>query len=142
MNTKRFATKRDGLIMGLLVSAVLLCAYVFYDVQSKLSAEQTHIAWAVFAIIAINLVLLIWCLVQTFYEIVGDELKIVCGPYRKKIDINTISRMERIHSAIKAPALSFDRIKIDYEGNKSIMISPDDKQGFIKTIEKLNTAKS
>jgi hypothetical protein len=43
--------------------------------------------------------------------------------------------MTESRSPFSSPALSLDRLQIDYGAGKSILISPADKEGFIEAIE-------
>ena len=76
---------------------------------------------------------------KTRYIIDENKLKIKCGfiPY-KPIDIATIKEIARTKSIISSPAPSFDRIVIKYGKYDEIIISPKDKQNFVKDLLKIN----
>ncbi len=76
---------------------------------------------------------------KTRYIIDGNKLKIKSGfiPY-KPIDIATIKEVARTKSIISSPAPSFDRIIIKYGKYDEIIISPKDKQNFVKDLLKIN----
>ena len=76
---------------------------------------------------------------KTRYIIDANKLKIKCGfiPY-KPIDIATIKEVARTKSIISSPAPSFDRIVIKYGKYDEIIISPKDKQNFVKDLLKIN----
>jgi len=76
---------------------------------------------------------------KTRYIIDANKLKIKCGliPY-KPIDIATIKEVARTKSIISSPAPSFDRIVIKYGKFDEIIISPKDKQNFVKDLLKIN----
>ena len=76
---------------------------------------------------------------KTRYIIDDNKLKIKCGfiPY-KPIDIATIKEVARTKSIISSPAPSFDRIVIKYGKFDEIIISPKDKQNFVKDLLKIN----
>ena len=74
-----------------------------------------------------------WLLRSTYYEIDGDDLRVVCGPFRKRIPVGDIASVEPSRSVWSSPALSLDRLRIRY-GDKSILVSPADKRGFIDAL--------
>jgi hypothetical protein len=86
-------------------------------------------------IIMVAVILFIgWIWFGTGYEISDDELKIRCGPFRQRIPLQEIKEIKRTRSPLSAPACSLDRMEIKYGESKRVMISPADKENFIKTI--------
>lgn len=82
-------------------------------------------------------------LVNTKYTIDGDELLVRSGPMRWRIDIRSITRLERTGDPTSGPALSLDRVRIEYAKNgkpKAILVSPADKEGFIAALRERNPA--
>lgn len=55
-----------------------------------------------------------------------------------KIDIATIRKITETNNPLSSPALSLDRLWIDYGKNGAVMISPKDKEGFIRQILQIN----
>lgn len=83
----------------------------------------------------------VWVFVGTNYTLEGRELVIRSGPFCWRIQLDAINNIEpaarqnvflRMRSS---PALSMDRIAISYAGGKRIMISPADRQAFLKDLE-------
>jgi hypothetical protein len=86
-------------------------------------------------IIMIAVILFIgWIWFGTGYEILENELKIRCGPFRQRIPLQEINEIKRTRSPLSSPACSLDRMEIKYRKSKRVMISPADKENFIKTI--------
>jgi len=86
-------------------------------------------------IIMIAVILFIgWIWFGTGYEILENEIKIRCGPFRQRIPLHEIREIKRTRSPLSAPACSLDRMEIKYGKSKRVMISPADKENFIKTI--------
>jgi hypothetical protein len=75
-----------------------------------------------------------WIWFGTGYEISETELKIRCGPFRQRIPLQGIEEIKRTRSPLSSPACSLDRIEIKHGKSKRVMISPADKENFIKTI--------
>jgi hypothetical protein len=77
----------------------------------------------------------LWLLFSTKYTVDKDTLAIQSGPFRWRIPKNDITRIAPSRSLISSPALSLDRLRIDYAGGQnSILVSPKDKIGFLKAV--------
>ena len=77
----------------------------------------------------------LWLLLSTKYTVTGDALVVQSGPFRWRIVKTEITKIVPSKSIISSPALSLDRLRIDYaRGRSSILISPKDKTGFLKAI--------
>ncbi|NPC91294.1 PH domain-containing protein [Bacillus sp. WMMC1349] len=89
-------------------------------------------------ILLIPAIYLLWVWFGTRYEIQQSTLKVHFGPYKKIIDICAIKTIRRTKNPFIAPALSEDRIEINYNKFESIHISPKDKGAFVRQILKVN----
>jgi hypothetical protein len=67
----------------------------------------------------------------------SDELRIHCGPLRWQIPIQDIIYISATRSLFASPALSLDRLRIDYRDGRMVMVSPRDKEPFIAAIKLL-----
>lgn len=76
-----------------------------------------------------------WIIFGTFYHIEDDNLLVRSGPFRWRIAIKDIRRIIPTHNPLSSPALSLDRLRIEYGNGRSIMVSPADKEGFQAAIE-------
>jgi Ca2+/Na+ antiporter len=73
------------------------------------------------------------------YRINDGKLLITIGFfYKKQIDINTISKIVKTNNPLSAPAASLDRLEIFYNHHQSILISPEQKEEFVKQLQQLN----
>jgi len=98
---------------------------------------------AVVAIVILLLVLLalLSTFTSTYYRIEGDELLIRSGLFRWRVPIEAIESIEPTRDPWSSPALSLDRLRIHYRkngGGSDILISPDDKEGFIAAVRAVN----
>lgn len=76
---------------------------------------------------------------STSYNISDHKLIVKSGMLvNTTIDIHSIRKIKKTNSPASAPALSFDRIEISYGKYDQIIISPRDKEGFIKDLLSLN----
>ena len=69
----------------------------------------------------------------------GNSLIIKSGfLVSKEININRIKNISETHNPLSAPAASLDRLEMAYDEYGSILISPQDKLGFLDYITRLN----
>ncbi len=105
--------------------------------------EDTYIAFLVISSIHLFLILfLIWTYKATFYTIENTDLNWKSGPFKGKIDITKINKIEYhkgiIVPTIWKPALSHIGLIITYNKYDDIYISPEKQQEFIATLQRLN----
>lgn len=75
----------------------------------------------------------------TKYIISENQLTIQCFFYvNAKIDILKIKKIEKTNTILSSPALSFDRIRINYNKYDEIFIAPKEKQHFINKLLEIN----
>jgi len=83
--------------------------------------------------------LILYFIFGTRYMIEGDKLKIKSGFISfSDIPIESIKEIRKTNSIWSAPAPSFDRILIKYGKNDEIIVSPKDRQEFIRILKKIN----
>jgi hypothetical protein len=68
------------------------------------------------------------------YKIDGEQLQI----WWTKIDINSIKRIYSTHNPLSSPALSLDRIAVVYNKYDEVLISPKEREDFIREVLKIN----
>ena len=72
------------------------------------------------------------------YTLEGRNLIVRSGPFRWTIDVDEITGVEKASGFMMArssPALSLDRLRIEYGRGASVMVSPRDRAGFMRAIE-------
>lgn len=82
---------------------------------------------------------LMWIWFKTGYTIRDNFLKIQYGPFKWKIKINEIDSIRETRNPFTAPALSMDKVEINYAKFKTVAISPKDKMEFISQLRKQNS---
>ena len=71
--------------------------------------------WAIVSLVFLPLVgLPVWILATTNYSITTNEIEIRSGPFSWKVPFRDITTVERSFSRRSGPALSMDRLRIDY----------------------------
>lgn len=78
----------------------------------------------------------VWILGATYYVLTGDELEVRSGPFRWRIPIREIRGVTASRNPLSSPALSLDRLRIEYGTSKWILISPSDREGFLRELER------
>jgi hypothetical protein len=86
-----------------------------------------------FILPAISTAFVVWIFRSTYYVITADTLIVRAGPIRRKVPLHEVRRLRATHNPLSSPALSLDRIEVTY-GSKRILISPEDRSGFVRAI--------
>lgn len=93
-------------------------------------------------VLIINLLVLLFIvhIFSTTYYLVDGRFLIVRSGFivNKKIDINSVKSIKETNSMISAPALSFDRLEVNWGKFSGIVISPRDKHGFVAEMIRIN----
>lgn len=116
----------------LIISLIMGCILVPYAIKSL---------WIPFTIILILHFLLLFMLANIKYVITESQLIIdqSMGKWGKEvIDISTIKSIEPTHTILSAPASSLDRLRISYNKYDDIIISPRQKEEFIRQLQSIN----
>jgi hypothetical protein len=85
--------------------------------------------------LAIGLGLPWWITLTTMYTITTGFLAIRSGPFHWQIPLRQIHGITRTRSALSSPALSLERLKIEYADARTIMISPEDRERFLADLK-------
>ncbi len=93
-------------------------------------------------IIAVLILLLGVCLPLsilffTTYRITDAHLTIRSGVFTWKVPVRAISRVEPTRDPVSSPALSLDRIRIEYGSANAVLISPVKKDDFLRELRQL-----
>lgn len=128
-----FESKVDNwllLIVGLAMAMSLSAFSVLLFVQPTVP----NVFLALF-ILPVGVILPLWVLISTKYTVTQNELKVRSGPFKWVIARKDISSITETRNPLSNPALSLDRLLICYGNDKKLMVSPEDKEGFLKALE-------
>lgn len=78
-----------------------------------------------------------WIWFDTGYIIGRDELYIRGGPFRWRVKLSEIERIQETRSWLASAALSSDRLEIRYRRYNTVEISPKEKELFLERIAQL-----
>ena len=82
----------------------------------------------------LNNALLLWLWFGTSYKIDDEDLIVRSGPFKSTIDIKSIKKLRATKTLLAGPALSIDRIEIQYKRYDSVIVSPKEKNKFIESL--------
>ncbi|RYF50032.1 MAG: hypothetical protein EOO38_06615 [Cytophagaceae bacterium] len=125
----RFSSKIDVWLGASIVAVAIIVLKAAYVI-----VLQPYGVFEAAILVVLAAVVPIWILLSTNYYVINENLWIHSGPFRWKIYTLSISRIESSKSWTSSPALSLDRIRIEYDGGKSIMISPKERTKFLAAI--------
>lgn len=119
-----YTTKVDWWLGLLLLVAPLVCAvsaFVVPDDERWVGVAATLLVAAIY----FGLVL------PMRYAISDTHLIVRYGVVRQRIPLAKISGVQPTRNPLSSPALSLDRLAIEYGNGKSVMISPLDQSAFL-----------
>ena len=134
----RFNSKVDGWLIPVFVIAIagMLAAFVAVLVDDTPLWLQVVVTVSTVLFCA----LLFAVLKGTYYVVADGVLRVVSGPFRWSIRISDIVDIEPTRNPLSSPALSLDRLKITYGKRRYVLVSPADKDGFVRAIESEQSA--
>ena len=133
MDAVTFRSKVDWWLVAILLFAALAS---LMSVASVAVVESPLRALVVSPILLLSVGLPVWLLRATEYRIGPSELLVRCGPFRWRIPLSDIRAVTPTRNPLSSPALSLDRLRIDYGRRRWIMISPADKEAFVAELRK------
>ena len=133
MTPKKFRSKIDPWLLVLLVAIIGVQALVMGTIA--FTAPGTRVALITIIVTLIAIAFVGSLITATYYSIEGPTLKIVSGPFRWKVPIAEITSITPTRSVLSSPALSLDRLRITWgPKDRRIIVSPADKNGFVKAL--------
>jgi len=132
----KFASKVDWWLLLIFIIVTISIIVKIYEANHSYSLASNFPHLIIYSLI----IFLIWMPVfNTYYVVDQNKLIIKSMVFRWEINIDDITEIEATHNPLSSPALSLDRLKINYFKNgslKSVMISPKDKHGFFQALNK------
>jgi hypothetical protein len=86
-------------------------------------------------VLLLTIGLIVWLLRTTDYTLSDSDLRIRSGPFGWRVSLADITSLTPTRNPLSSPALSLDRLRIQY-GHRSIMISPEDREGFLRELDR------
>jgi hypothetical protein len=133
MAEKRFKSKVDIWILLLIIA--MLAVDVVLIVALAMDASVAPAGKTGGILVFIVLMALIASLaLRTYYGVDKKFLRVVCGPFRWEIPLDQITSVTPTRTLLASPAMSLDRLKIEYGKLRPMVVSPADKDGFLRAI--------
>lgn len=127
-----YTSKIDTWFAILVLGVVVVCGAVFVF---ALWSGSTNNAVASIPAMVLGAGLPVWLMLSTTYTIGESSLLVRSGPFKWQVPIAGITGITPTSNPLSSPALSLDRLRIDYGRGKSLMISPKNKEQFIRDLE-------
>jgi hypothetical protein len=135
----RFESKRDLSIVVLLraipIVVLLIVGNTWYITRGDVRGPIT----GAIIVVLVELFFFESMLRSTYYVIEGDMLIIRSSFITWRVPIRDIRSVTPTRSALSSPALSLDRLRIDY-GRKWILVSPAERERFVAMLRTANPA--
>ncbi len=127
---QRFRSKVDGKLAALGVALPVVTALVLLINGLSFGGPPW---WTMIPLVLVAL-LFVWMLLSTWYGFEGGSLLVHCGPFNWRILLEQIFAVSESDSVRSGPALSMDRLEIRFGDDRRILISPEDKAGFLEAL--------
>jgi PH (Pleckstrin Homology) domain-containing protein len=135
----RFESKRDAWLVLTLravpIVVLLIVANAWYLTDHDLRGPLIGAV----IVVVLELFFFDWVFRSTYYVIEAGTLAIHSSGITWRIPIRNITTIVPTRSPASSPALSLDRLRIDYDG-KCILVSPIDKNAFVNALLSANPA--
>jgi hypothetical protein len=130
--TTVFRSKVDGKLkaIGLAMPCVALVAI------ATTPPLRTGVLWLPVIVTVLVAVIVVWVVLSTYYEFDGNLLVAHSGPFSWRIPLKEISAVRESNSVRSGPALSMDRLEIACGNGRVLLISPEDKAGFLAALHR------
>jgi hypothetical protein len=133
----KFRSKIDAWVIATMVPAMAVSLFAAY---STVASGAGPGIFGAAMLLVIGVVLPLWILSSTCYLVHDENLLIRSGPFRWNIPLSDIMRVVPTSSALSGPALSLDRLLIEYCAGKTVLVSPRDRAAFMRAIGKAESA--
>lgn len=134
---QRYSSRIDAWILLLMLAAI---AGQMLAIVALLVGDVPGLGQGpVIVMLLLGIALVVSILVRTHYTIAAGTLRVVSGPFAWSIAIVEIKSITESRSPLSSPALSLDRLQIDYGSGRRILVSPADKQRFLEAIEECHS---
>jgi hypothetical protein len=132
--TKVYRSKIDLWLLVIIVGAGIV--FVFGALATVVAAIATVPLLACIGILPLlaGIGLPLYFLTSIKYTLSDDRLTVKGPIFSSRIELHQIYRVYPTNNPISSPALSLDRLRIEYGNGKYVMISPDDKEGFLRDL--------
>ncbi len=126
-----FNSKMDLWLLILVLTAVAACLWGVAQIWDAGSA----VLWLLAPLLALGILLPLWILGTLKYFLSDEVLRVRCGPFRWQIPIRDIKSVTPTNESRSSPAMSLDRLEIEYGDDQRLLISPEPREEFLRQLE-------
>jgi hypothetical protein len=130
-----FSSKIDLWIVILVLVPVAACAWALAAYWNPLLARGWLVAVLVAVPLAAGILLPLWFVVSLRYFLSDETLRVRCGPFHWRIPIHEITAVNPTPEPLSSPAMSMDRLRIEYGSGHALTISPEHKDEFLRQLD-------
>jgi Bacterial PH domain len=129
-----YRSKIDTWLLAVSIAAISICLFLIFFALTAAAVEQR---WLILVSAIVGMTIQLWFLLSTTYTLEPGRLIIRSGPFKWTHNPADIKQIVPTRNPLSSPALSLDRLRIEFNDNRSVMISPADKEGFLRELESL-----
>ena len=130
MSTIAFRSKVDVWLAVVIVGIFPAIATIFVASGSSAAFWSQLAMWAIPGVMVLG-----WLYWSTTYTLDGSELVVRSSGLTWRVPLRDIRTIAHTHNPLSSPALSLDRLRIEYGPLRSIMVSPADRERFLEELE-------
>jgi hypothetical protein len=97
---------------------------------------SNRLGWLPMTVTVLIAAMVVWVVLNTYYAFQGDALVVRSGPFSWRISLADIRAVRESNSLRSGPALSMDRLEITRRNGRAMLISPQDKAGFLAMLHR------
>ena len=129
-----YKSEIDTWMLVVVVASMAVCAVA----AAAVLLSDAYMPWWTYGLlIGAGIALPLWLFMSTIYTLDTNLLIVRSGFLSWRIPIREISSITPTHSVWSSPALSLDRLRIDHGKNRTLMISPRNREKFLQDVEML-----
>ena len=132
-----FRSKVDAWLVALVFVSLALATAGAVAAAATVGDRSTWLGLAFFVVVG---AFVAWLFLATRYELDGRALTARSGPLRWRIDVGTIASVTPSRNPLSSPALSLDRLEVRHGKGKRILLSPADRDGFLRALLRADPA--
>jgi hypothetical protein len=127
-----FRSRIDAWLAVPLLGGVVAC---LWGLVTLWATEPGALALLLTPLLLAGAGLPLWLAGSTRYTLDTTELRVQCGPFVWRVPVREIRAVTPTRSPLSSPALSLDRLRIDYGRASAIMVSPAERERFLAALE-------
>lgn len=136
MKPMKFNAKKDTTYRVLVWGSALLFLGIsvglFVPIYNKAGLAASLIVGLLFGISGL---IILWFWYSTYYILTDDTLIINLGPFKRKIALHAIKKIEKTNTQLASVALAKERYYLYYNANDYTIIAPENINKFVQIID-------